>query len=68
MTLNLGLRTDYWAFGRFVEDAIKDTNSIIITNSAREIFNETFNFPWFNDPFKMKASRSSFWHLSSGHR
>ena len=66
MTLNVGFRTDYWIPGRYVEDAIKDTNSIIITDKAREIFyDETFNFPWFNDPFKMKArAQSTFWNIS----
>ena len=65
MTLNVGFRTDYWIPGRYVEDAIKDTNSIIITDKAREIFyDETFNFPWFNDPFKMKARVSPRFGIS----
>ena len=65
MTLNLGLRTDYWIPGRYVEEAIEDTSNIIITDDAREIFkNETFDFPWLNDPFKMKARLSPRFGIS----
>ncbi len=65
MTLNVGFRTDYWIPGRYVEDAIKDTNSIIITDKAREIFyDETFNFPWVNNPYKMKARVSPRFGIS----
>ena len=65
MTLNLGLRTDYWIPGRYVEDAINDTSSIIITNSARQLFkDETFDFPWFEDPYKMKARLSPRFGIS----
>ena len=65
MTLNLGLRTDYWAPGRFVEDAINDTSNIIITNSARQLFKrETFDFPWFGNPYKMKARISPRFGIS----
>ena len=65
MTLNLGLRTDYWAPGRYVEDAINDTSNIIITNSARQLFkDETFDFPWFGDPYKMKARLSPRFGIS----
>ena len=64
MTLNLGLRTDYWIPGRYVEDAINDTSNIIITDRARQIFeDETFNFPWFEDPYKMKATKTSFGNI-----
>jgi len=65
MTLNLGFRSDYWIPGRYVEDAIKDTSSIIITDKARELFNnETFEFPWFGDPYKMKARLSPRFGIS----
>jgi len=65
MTLNLGLRTDYWIPGRYVEDAINDTSNIIITDRARQIFeDETFNFPWFEDPYKMKARLSPRFGIS----
>ena len=65
MTLNLGVRTDYWIPGRYVEDAINDTSNIIITDEAREIFNdETFNFPWVGEPFKMKARLSPRFGIS----
>ena len=65
MTLNVGLRTDYWIPGRYVEEAITDTGNIIITDQAREIFKkETFDFPWINDPFKMKARLSPRFGIS----
>ena len=65
MTLNLGLRTDYWIPGRYVEDAISDTSNIIITDKARKIFDEeTFNFPWFEEPYKMKARLSPRFGIS----
>ena len=44
MTVNLGMRYDYWIPGKYVEDAINDVNTVIITDAAREKFqNETFN-------------------------
>ena len=65
MTLNVGLRTDYWIPGRYVEEAITDTGNIIITDQARDIFKkETFDFPWINDPFKMKARLSPRFGIS----
>jgi len=65
MTLNLGFRTDYWIPGRYVEDAIKDTSNIIITDAARELFEkETFDFPWAGDPYKMKARLSPRFGIS----
>jgi hypothetical protein len=43
MTMNLGMRYDYWFPGKYVEEAIEDTNRIIITDYAREKFKqETF--------------------------
>ncbi len=45
MTLNIGLRYDYWIPGKYVENAINDTGTVIITDEARRKFmNETFNF------------------------
>ncbi len=45
MTVNVGLRYDYWFPGKYVEEAIDDTESVIITTAARELFNkETFEF------------------------
>jgi len=65
MTLNIGFRTDYWIPGRYVEDAIQDTSNIIITDEARVIFEEeTFDFPWAGDPFKMKARISPRFGIS----
>ena len=44
MTVNLGMRYDYWFPGKYVEDAINDPNTVIITDTAREKFHkETFN-------------------------
>ena len=40
MTVNLGMRYDYWFPGKYVENAIKDPNTVIITDAAREKFNE----------------------------
>ncbi len=65
MTLNLGLRSDYWAPGKYVEHAIDDTANIIITDQARDLFQkETFDFPWFNDSYKMKARISPRFGIS----
>jgi outer membrane receptor protein involved in Fe transport len=40
MIVNLGLRYDYWFPGKFVEDAINDPETIIITDEARRKFKE----------------------------
>ena len=65
MNLNIGLRTDYWIPGRFVEDAVGDTSSIIITDDARSLFQkETFSFPWFGEPYRMKARLSPRFGIS----
>ena len=40
MTVNLGMRYDYWFPGKYVEDAINDPNTVIITDEAREKFQE----------------------------
>ncbi|MEE2765435.1 MAG: TonB-dependent receptor [Candidatus Neomarinimicrobiota bacterium] len=65
MTLNLGIRTDYWIPGKYVEDAIADTNSVIITDKARDRFiMETFSFPGFGDNYRMKARLSPRFGIS----
>ncbi|MBT5748653.1 MAG: TonB-dependent receptor [Candidatus Marinimicrobia bacterium] len=65
MTLNIGFRNDYWIPGRYVENAISDTSNIIITDEARVKFEEeTFDFPWAGDPFKMKARLSPRFGIS----
>ncbi|HJN69698.1 MAG TPA: TonB-dependent receptor, partial [Candidatus Marinimicrobia bacterium] len=40
MTVNLGMRYDYWFPGKYVEDTIDDTNTVIITDAARDKFND----------------------------
>jgi outer membrane receptor protein involved in Fe transport len=43
MIVNLGLRYDYWFPGKFVQDAINDPNTVIISEEARRRFyDETF--------------------------
>ena len=43
MIVNLGLRYDYWFPGKFVQDAIDDPNTVIISEEARRLFyDETF--------------------------
>jgi len=45
MTLNIGLRYDYWFPGKYVENAINDPDAAIITEAARDKFEaETFEF------------------------
>jgi len=40
MIVNLGLRYDYWFPGKYVEDAINNPETVIISDGAREKFNE----------------------------
>ena len=40
MTVNIGMRYDYWFPGKYVEDAINNPNTIIITDAARKKFDE----------------------------
>ncbi len=43
MIVNIGLRYDYWFPGKFVQEAIDDPETIIISDEARRIFyEETF--------------------------
>lgn len=40
MTVNIGARYDYWFPGKYVEDAIKNESTVIITDEARKKFND----------------------------
>ncbi|OQY26355.1 MAG: hypothetical protein B6244_13815 [Candidatus Cloacimonetes bacterium 4572_55] len=40
MILNAGFRLDYWFPGKYVEDAIADTNVVTLTQAARQQFND----------------------------
>ncbi|MFQ6608173.1 MAG: carboxypeptidase-like regulatory domain-containing protein [Fidelibacterota bacterium] len=40
MTVNLGLRYDFWFPGKYVERAIADSNIVVITDAARQLFQE----------------------------
>jgi outer membrane receptor protein involved in Fe transport len=45
MILNLGMRYDFWFPGKFVQEAIDDPETIIITDQARKLFyDETYEF------------------------
>jgi outer membrane receptor protein involved in Fe transport len=46
MILNVGLRLDYWAPGKYVDDVAKDTSSALIVSPAlrTQYLDHTFNF------------------------
>src|SRR4030066_947314 len=45
MILNFGLRFDYWFPGKYVDDAVADSNVITIPDKVRQSYNDhTFNF------------------------
>lgn len=47
MILNFGLRLDYWFPGKYVDDAVADTNVITIPNEIRERYYQN-TYEWFN--------------------
>ena len=56
MILNFGLRLDYWFPGKYVDDAVKDTNVITIPQEVRDRYYQD-TFGWFNDRrFKARLS------------
>jgi len=56
MILNFGLRLDYWFPGKYVDDAVKDTNVVTIPDDVRERYIEN-SFGWFSDRrFKARLS------------
>jgi outer membrane receptor for ferrienterochelin and colicin len=40
MIVNLGMRYDYWFPGKYVDDAVKDPETITITDAAREQYHQ----------------------------
>ena len=56
MILNFGMRLDYWFPGKFVDDAVRDTNVITIPDEVRDAYLED-TFAWFGDRrFKARLS------------
>jgi outer membrane receptor protein involved in Fe transport len=56
MILNFGLRLDYWFPGKFVDDAVKNPESITIPDEIRAEY-ESSTFSWFGDrKFKARLS------------
>jgi outer membrane receptor protein involved in Fe transport len=56
MILNFGLRLDYWFPGKYVDDAVADSNVITIPDEIRDNYYED-TFGWFNDRrFKARLS------------
>ncbi|NNG26338.1 MAG: hypothetical protein HKM87_02330, partial [Ignavibacteriaceae bacterium] len=48
MILNFGLRLDYWFPGKYVDDAVSDTNVVTIPDEVRDRYYED-TFGWFSD-------------------
>jgi outer membrane receptor protein involved in Fe transport len=56
MILNFGLRLDYWFPGKYVDDAVADSNVVTIPDDVRERYYED-TFAWFGDRrFKARLS------------
>ncbi|MCL4278129.1 MAG: hypothetical protein KJZ60_00335, partial [Ignavibacteriaceae bacterium] len=56
MILNFGLRLDYWFPGKYVDDAVADTNVITIPDQIRDAYYED-TYGWFSDRrFKARLS------------
>jgi outer membrane receptor protein involved in Fe transport len=56
MILNFGLRLDYWFPGKYVDDAVADSNVVTIPDEIRDNYYED-TFGWFNDRrFKARLS------------
>ncbi len=56
MILNFGLRIDYWFPGKYVDDAVKDTNVVTIPQEIRDRYYQD-TFGWFGDRrFKARLS------------
>jgi len=69
MILNFGLRLDYWFPGKYVDDAVADTNVITIPDEIRQRYYED-TYSWFNDArFKARLSpRLGISHPVSDHQ
>ena len=69
MILNFGLRLDYWFPGKYVDDAVADTNVITIPNEIRQRYYEN-TYEWFNGAnYKARLSpRLGISHPVSDHQ
>ena len=69
MILNFGLRLDYWFPGKYVDDAVADTNVITIPNEIRQRYYED-TYEWFNGAnYKARLSpRLGISHPVSDHQ
>ena len=56
MILNFGLRIDYWFPGKYVDDAVRDSNVVTIPQEVRDRYYQD-TFSWFGDRrFKARLS------------